>query len=145
MRHCFEWNSTKSLFIQESSLSVSVIYVIFWSRLSKKAQHLKIKKQTSLQWNQGIVTCFSNMQKRVKPWHFFLQIRLKLVKCIHYLMTPENMLAKWQWKKNGKINCKMESITSEWFFLSWFQHGISKVLKNKEISCFTHEPIRDSV
>ena len=78
---------------------------------------------------------------------FFLQIKLKLVKCNHYLMIQvfvlhENMLAKWQRKKNGKINDKMKSITSGWFFLSCFQHDISKVLNNKEISCFTHKPIR---
>ena len=78
---------------------------------------------------------------------FFLQIKLRLVKCNHYLMIQvfgfyENMLAEGQRKKNEKINDKMDSITSGWFFLSWFQHDISKVLKNKEISCFTHKPIR---
>ena len=78
---------------------------------------------------------------------FFLQIRLGLVKCNHYLMIQvfvfyENILAEWERKKNGKINDKMESITSGWFFLSCFQYDISKVLKNKEMSCFTHEPTR---
>ena len=68
---------------------------------------------------------------------FFLQIKLRLVRCNYYLMIQvfflhENILAKWQRKKNGKINDKLESITSGWFFLSWFQYDISKVLKNKE-------------
>ena len=76
---------------------------------------------------------------------FFLKIKLKLVKCNYYLMIQvfvlhENKLAEWQREKNGEINDKMESVTSGWFFLSWFQHNISKVLKNKEISCFTHKP-----
>ena len=78
---------------------------------------------------------------------FFLQIKLSLVKCNHYLMIQvfvlhENMLMKWQRKKNGKINDQLDSITSGLFFLSWFQHDISKVLKNKEIGCFTHKPTR---
>ena len=42
----------------------------------------------------------------------------------------------------GKINDKMESTTSEWFFLPWFQHDISMVLRKKEINCFTHKPKR---
>ena len=41
----------------------------------------------------------------------------------------------------GKINDKMENITPGWFFLRWFQHDISMVLRNKEISCFTHKPM----
>ena len=45
-------------------------------------------------------------------------------------------------EKMGKINDKMENITSGWFFLSWFQHDTSKVLRYKQISCFTHKPIR---
>ena len=45
-------------------------------------------------------------------------------------------------RKMGKINDKMENITLEWFFLSWFQHDTSMVLRNKEISCFTDKPIR---
>ena len=45
-------------------------------------------------------------------------------------------------EKMGKINDKMDSITSGWFFPSWFQHDSSKVLRNKEIGCFTHKPIR---
>ena len=45
-------------------------------------------------------------------------------------------------EKMGKINDEMENIASTWFFLSWFQHDISKVLRNKEISCFTHKPVR---
>ena len=45
-------------------------------------------------------------------------------------------------RKMGKINDKMDNITSGWFFLSWFQHDISKVLRNKEISFFTHKRIR---
>ena len=77
---------------------------------------------------------------------FFLQIKLRLVKCNHYLIQVsvfyETMLAEWQRTKDEKINDKMESITSGWFFLSWFEYIISKVLKNKEISCFTHKPIR---
>ena len=44
--------------------------------------------------------------------------------------------------KMGKINDKMENITSEWFSLHWFQHDISMVLRNKELRCFTHNPIR---
>ena len=36
---------------------------------------------------------------------FFLQIKLRLV---------------------GKINDQIECITSGWFFLSWFQHDMSK-------------------
>ena len=40
--------------------------------------------------------------------------------------------------KLGKINDKMENITSGWFFLRWFQYNISMVLRRKEISCFTH-------
>ena len=62
-----EWNSTRSIFIQEHLLSLPVICVIFWSRLSKKVQHLKTKSETSLQWNQGIVTCFNNVLKWAKP------------------------------------------------------------------------------
>ena len=86
---------------------------------------------------------FSNMlqqhAKMGEPMTFFLQVKLRLVKCNNYLMIQvfdlhENMLAKWQRKKNGRINDKMESITSGWFFRSWFQHDIFKVLKNKEIS-----------
>ena len=45
-------------------------------------------------------------------------------------------------RKMGKINDKMDNIALGWFFLSWFQHDISKVLRNKEISCFTHKRIR---
>ena len=41
----------------------------------------------------------------------------------------------------GKINDKMDNITSGWFFLCWFQHKISMALRNKEISYFTHKPI----
>ena len=66
----------------------------------------------------------------------FLQIRLRLVKCNRYLIQVfvfyENMLAEWQRTKDEKINDKMESITSGWFFLSGFQHVISKVKKKKE-------------
>ena len=35
--------------------------------------------------------------------------------------------------KMRKTNDKMENITSGWFFLHWFQHDISMVLRNKEI------------
>ena len=42
----------------------------------------------------------------------------------------------------GKINEKMENLTSEWFSLHWFQHDISMVLKNEETNCFTHKPVR---
>ena len=64
----------------------------------------------------------------------FLQIKLRLVTCNHYVMIHvsilhENMLAKWLRKKNGKINDKMESIASGCFFVSWFKHDISKGLK----------------
>ena len=51
---------------------------------------------------------------------------------IQVFVFYENMLAEWQRKKNEKINDKMKNITSGWFFLSWFQHDISKVLKNKD-------------
>ena len=34
----------------------------------------------------------------------------------------------------GKINDKMENITSEWFFLHWFHHDISMVLRDEEKS-----------
>ena len=44
--------------------------------------------------------------------------------------------------KIGKINVKMENITSGWFFRHWFHHDICKVLKNEEISCFIHKSIR---
>ena len=44
--------------------------------------------------------------------------------------------------KMGKTNDKMENTTSGWFFLRWFQHDISLVSRKKEISCFTHKPIR---
>ena len=44
--------------------------------------------------------------------------------------------------KMGKINYKMENITSGWFFLCWFQHDISMILRNDEISCFIHRSIR---
>ena len=61
----------------------------------------------------------------------FLQIKLRPVKCNHYLIQVfvfyENMLAEWQRTKDDKINDKMESIISGWFFLSWFQRVISKV------------------
>ena len=43
--------------------------------------------------------------------------------------------------KMGKIN-KMENITSGWLFLPCFQDDISMVLRNEEISCFIHKPIR---
>ena len=33
--------------------------------------------------------------------------------------------------KMGKINDKMETITSRWFFLCWFQHDIPMSLRNK--------------
>ena len=33
----------------------------------------------------------------------------------------------------GKINDKMENMTSGWFFLRWFQYDISMVLRNEEI------------
>ena len=36
--------------------------------------------------------------------------------------------------KMGKTNDKMENITSGWLFLCWFQHDISMVLRNQEIS-----------
>ena len=48
------------------------------------------------------------------------------------------MAAKEKWE----TNVKMENITLGWFILSWFQYDISKVLRNKEIGCFTHKPIR---
>ena len=42
----------------------------------------------------------------------------------------------------GGRNDKMENITPGWFFLRWFQHDIFMVLRNEEISWFTHKPIR---
>ena len=54
----------------------------------------------------------------------------------------ENMLAKEQRRKIGKINDGMGKITSGWFFLRWFQDDISMVSRNNEISCFTHKPIK---
>ena len=44
--------------------------------------------------------------------------------------------------KMRKINDEMESTTSGWFPLHWFQRDISMVLINKEISHFTHKPTR---
>ena len=44
--------------------------------------------------------------------------------------------------KMGKINDEMDSKTSKWFFLHWFHHDISMVLRNKEIRCYTHKPMR---
>ena len=43
--------------------------------------------------------------------------------------------------KMGKINDKMENITSGTVSLYWFQHDISIVIRNKDISCLTHKPI----
>ena len=48
------------------------------------------------------------------------------------------MTEKEKWGKNDK----MESTTSGQFFMHWFQYDISMVLRKKEISCFTHKPIR---
>ena len=78
---------------------------------------------------------------------FILQIKLRLVEYNHYVMIQvfvlhENMLRNGRERKMEKINDKMENITSGRFFLSWFQHDISKVLRNKEISCFTLKSIR---
>ena len=78
---------------------------------------------------------------------FFLQIKIRFVKWNNYVMIQvfilyENMLAKWQRRKMGKINYKMENTTSGWFFLHWFQHDISMVSRNKQIGCFTHKPIK---
>ena len=43
----------------------------------------------------------------------------------------------------GKINDKMENITSGGFSLHWFQDDISMVLKEiKKVRCFTNKPIR---
>ena len=84
---------------------------------------------------------------KYSPMTFFLQIKIRLVKWNYYVMIQvfvlyENMLAKWQKMKNGKINNKMENITSEWFFLRWLQHDISMVLINKKTICFTHNIVR---
>ena len=78
---------------------------------------------------------------------FFLQIKIKLVKWNDYVIIQvfvlhENILAKWQKRKMGKITDKTDNITSRWFFLSWFQLDITMVLRNKEIRCFTHKPIK---
>ena len=43
--------------------------------------------------------------------------------------------------KMRKINDEMEDITTGRFSMHWFQHDMSMVLRNKEISCFTHKPI----
>ena len=61
---------------------------------------------------------------------------------IQVFILHENMLAKWQRRKNGKINDNIENMTSGWFFLRWFQHDIFMVLRNTEIGCVTHKPIR---
>ena len=60
---------------------------------------------------------------------------------IQVFFLHENILAKWQRRKNGKINDKMENTTSGRFFLHWFQHDISMVSRIKEISCSAHKPI----
>ena len=44
--------------------------------------------------------------------------------------------------KIEKINDNMESITSGWSFLCWLQHDISMFLSSKEVSCYTHKPVR---
>ena len=56
---------------------------------------------------------------------------------VQVYILHKNMLAKWQ-----RRNDKMENIISERFSLHWFQHDISMVLRNNEICCFTHKPIR---
>ena len=66
---------------------------------------------------------------------------------VYYVVIPvsalhEYMLAKWQTRKMGKINDKIENIISGWFFVHWFQHDVSMVLRNEEISYFIHKPIR---
>ena len=61
---------------------------------------------------------------------------------VKVFVLHENMFVKRQRKKNGGKNDKMENITPGWFFLRWFQHDILMVLRNEEISCFTHKPIR---
>ena len=60
---------------------------------------------------------------------------------IQVFVLNENMLAN---AREGKMKkkSKMENIILSWFFLRWFQHDISMVLKVKEVSCFTHKPIR---
>ena len=113
----------------------------------KKSSTLENKIRDQFTVKSGHSNVLQQRAKMGETVTLFLQIELSPVKCNHYLMIQvfvlhENMLAKWQRKKNGKINDKMKGITSGWFFLSCFQHDISKVLNNKEISCFTHKPIR---
>ena len=114
--------------------------------LIKKSSTLENKIRDQFTVKSGHSNMLQQHAKMGETMTFFLQIKLRLVKCNHYLIQVfvfyENMLAEWQRTKDEKINDKMESITSGWFFLSWFQHVISKVLKNKEISCFTHKPTR---
>ena len=54
----------------------------------------------------------------------------------------ENMLVKEQRRKKRTINDAVKDITYAWFFPHWFQHDISIVSRNKEISCFTHKTLR---
>ena len=54
----------------------------------------------------------------------------------------ENIRVKGQRIKKGKIIDGMTNITSTWLFPRWFQHDISMVSINKEVSCFTHKPLR---
>ena len=37
---------------------------------------------------------------------------------------------------------KWDTMISQWLFLRWFQHDIYMVLRNEDISCFIHKPIR---
>ena len=70
---------------------------------------------------------------------FFLQSKIWLVNWNNYLMIKAFVLYGSMLREGemGKINVKMENITSAQFFLRWFQHDTSMVLRNKEISCFT--------
>ena len=54
-----------------------------------------------------------------------------------YVMIQGFVLQNGREGKMGKINDKMENITS-----GWFLHDISMVLRNNEISCFTHKPLK---
>ena len=84
---------------------------------------------------------------KYSPITFFLQIKITLVKWNHYLMIQVFLymkicLGNGRESKIGNSNDKMENITSEWFFLRWFQHNISMALRNQETICFILKPIK---
>ena len=45
---------------------------------------------------------------------------MELHETMQAFVLHENMFAKWQRRKNGKIDDKMENITSGWFFCIGF-------------------------